>query len=301
MKLTIATRRSRLAVWQSEYVAAKLRAAHPEIEITLLPMSTRGDRKLDVSLAKIGGKGLFIKELETAMLAGEADLAVHSMKDVPATLPDGFAIGAVLRRHDPRDALLGSSLDDLRQGARVGTSSLRRMAQLKARRTDLDVQPLRGNVDTRLSKLDAGEFDAIVLAAAGLERLEMTDRIAELLDPSVCLPAIGQGAIGVECLLDSAVAELLQPVEHADTRLAVDAERELSRALEASCVSPLAGHAIVDEGEITLHGIVAHPDGSDVVSAMASGTDPVTVGRRAAKRMLRHGARSILEAVANEQ
>ena len=300
MKLTIATRRSRLAVWQSEHVADQLRAAHPGIEIALLPMSTSGDRQLDVSLAKVGGKGLFIKELETAMLAGKADLAVHSMKDVPAALPDGFSIGAVLRRHDPRDALIGGRLADLRRGARVGTSSLRRMAQLKVKRGDLDVQPVRGNVDTRLAKLDGGQFDAIVLAAAGLERLEMTDRIAELLEPAVCLPAIGQGAIGVECLQAGAVAELLQPVEHGETRLAVDAERELSRALDASCVSPLAGHAVVDDGEIVLHSVVAHPEGSDLVSAMATGDDPVTVGRQAAERMLRHGARSILEAVSNE-
>lgn len=296
MQLTIATRRSRLAVWQAEFVAEQLRAALPEAEITLLEIVTEGDRKLDASLAKIGGKGLFIKELEHAMAEGRADLAVHSMKDVPAEMPDGFSIAAVLERHDPRDALLGSTLAALPQGARVGTSSLRRTGQLAVRRPDLVIRPLRGNVDTRIGKLDNGDFDAIMLAAAGLERLGLQQRIAEVFDPGAFVPAIGQGVIGVEVLSDSPAAAAVARLDHRDTRLAIEAERELSRRLEASCVSPLAGYAVVGGDEILLHGLVASPCGDDMVSAIASGTDAVTVGRQAAQRLLRHGARTLIDA-----
>lgn len=295
MKITIATRRSPLAVWQAEYVAEKLRAAVPGVETALLRLSTTGDRELGQSLAKIGGKGLFIKELEQALLDGRADVAVHSMKDVPAQMPPGYCIAAVLERHDPRDALVGRPLSGLPRHARVGTSSLRRAAQIAVRRPDLRIIPVRGNVDTRIGKLRSGQFDAIMLAAAGLQRLGRADEIAEILDPGVCLPAIGQGAIGVECLDDSPAAAIVKRLEHRDTRLAVDAERELSRALDASCVSPLAGHATVAGDEIMLHGLVARPDGADLISAIASGRDPITIGRQAAQRMLRHGARSLLD------
>lgn len=296
MKIRIATRRSRLALWQANFVAALLEQAQPGLTTTLVPLSTKGDEILDVSLAKIGGKGLFIKELERAMLADEADIAVHSMKDLPADLPDGFCIGAVIERHDPRDALVGASLKKLPPGAKIGTSSLRRAAQIAHHRSDLNMVPIRGNVDTRLEKLRQGQFDAIVLAASGLQRLELDDSIDELLDPMICLPAIGQGAIGVECRAgDNEVLELVAKIQHSETRLAVDAEREMNRTLGGSCVSPIAGYAVVNNEEVTLRGVVARVDGSDLVSVLASGNDPVTVGRQAAALLERHGAREILD------
>lgn len=296
MKLTIATRRSRLAVWQAEFVATRLRETSPGCDVELLPLSTSGDRILDTSLAKIGGKGLFIKELEQALAQGAADLAVHSMKDVPAEMPQGFCIAAVLERHDPRDALLGSTLAQLPPGARVGTSSLRRAGQLAIRRPDLVIEPLRGNVETRIGKLDRGEVDAIMLAVAGLARLGLEERIAEAFDPGSFVPAIGQGAIGVECLDNSPAVAAVARLDDRYTRLAVEAERELSRRLEASCVSPLAGYALVAGDEILLHGLVASPDGDDMISAIASGTDATTVGRQAAQRLLRHGAGALIRA-----
>ncbi|MDH3589570.1 MAG: hydroxymethylbilane synthase [Gammaproteobacteria bacterium] len=300
MKIRIATRRSRLALWQAEFVSARLAETNPGLDISLLPLSTRGDQILDVSLAKIGGKGLFIKELEQAILDDRADIAVHSMKDVPAELPDGFCIGAVLARHDPRDALIGSRLSGLPKAAVVGTSSLRRAAQLSHHRPDLSIAPLRGNVETRLRKLQQHGFDAIVLAAAGLERLGLDDRIDELLDPSLCLPAIGQGAIGVECRIDkTALLGILETIEHSKTRMAVDAEREMNRSLGGSCVSPIAGHAIVEDNEISLRGVVARPDGTDLVAAIAAGTDPVNVGKEAASLLVRHGARQILDEISD--
>ncbi|MBT8136984.1 MAG: hydroxymethylbilane synthase [Gammaproteobacteria bacterium] len=300
MNIRIATRRSRLALWQAEHVAEQLRASNNQLQIELVPLSTRGDEILDRSLAKIGGKGLFIKELEQAMLDDTADIAVHSMKDVPAELPDGLVIGAVIERHDPRDALVGSTLAGLPEHAVVGTSSLRRMAQLAHNRPDLTIRPLRGNVETRLGKLDDGKFDAIVLAAAGLERLGLAERIAEVLDPATCLPAIGQGAIGVECRADdSAIRETLRAIEHEATRQTVDAERAMNKFLGGSCVSPIAGHAVIEAGEITLRGVVANPDGTDLVAAIAAGSVADDVGREAANLLLRHGARQILDEVAD--
>lgn len=298
MQIRIATRRSRLALWQAEYVRALLIEAVPGVDVTLLPLSTRGDEILDVSLVKVGGKGLFIKELERAMLGGDADIAVHSMKDVPVDLPDGLCIGAIIKRHDPRDAMVGARVGDLADGATVGTSSLRRAAQLYYHRPDLNIVAIRGNVDTRLDKLRQGQFDAIVLAASGLERLEMTDQIDELLDPMFCLPAIGQGAIGVECRSDdAAMLDVIQKIQHMDTRIAVEAEREMNRTLGGSCVSPIAGHAIVDDGEVRLRGVVARLDGSELIAAFANGHDPVAVGREAASRLERHGARQILDEI----
>ena len=300
MDIRIATRRSRLALWQAEYVSTKLSAQNPALNISLLPLSTKGDQLVDVSLAKLGGKGLFIKELEQAMLEGRADIAVHSMKDVPAELPAGLRIGSILARHDPRDALIGARLDELSEAAVIGTSSLRRTAQLAHHRPDLKLIGLRGNVDTRLAKLHHGQYDAIVLAAAGLERLGLTDQIDELLDPAFCLPAIGQGAIGVECRVDdTAMLEEIQRIEHAETRIAVDAEREMNRSLGGSCVSPIAGHAVVDNGELNLRGVVARPDGTDLIAVLAIGTDPVEVGTEAANLLVQHGARQILDEIAN--
>ncbi|MBT8144231.1 MAG: hydroxymethylbilane synthase [Gammaproteobacteria bacterium] len=298
MHLRIATRQSRLALWQSEHVADLLRTAHAQLQVELVPMTTQGDERLDVSLAKIGGKGLFIKELEHAMIDGRADIAVHSMKDVPAELPDGFCIAAILERHDPRDVLAGTALDALPEGARVGTSSLRRAAQLRLARPDLRIEPIRGNVETRLAKLTDQDFDAIVLALAGLERLGLDQHVADILPAALCLPAAGQGAIGIECREDNGdLLTLLQAIEHEPTRRAVTAEREVTATLAANCTSPLAAHAWMDETEIVLHSILAHPDGSDAISATARGPDAIKVGREAANRMLRHGARSLLDSV----
>ena len=245
--IRIATRRSKLALWQAEHVADLLRRAHPALVVELVPMTTQGDRVLDRALAEVGGKGLFVKELETALEEGRAHLAVHSLKDVPMELPPGFVLGAVLEREDPRDAFVSPrhrTLDDLPQGACVGTSSLRRAAQLLALRPDLRIEPLRGNLDTRLRKLDEGQFDAIVLAAAGLKRLGLEARIASLFDTARMTPAAGQGALGIEMRADAAeVGRRLSALVHRPTWLAVQAERAVSRALGGSCTVPLAAHA----------------------------------------------------------
>lgn len=299
MLVRIATRESRLALWQARHIAGLLEALHAEVETQLVPMTTSGDRRLEVTLSKIGGKGLFIKELEQAMLNGEADIAVHSMKDVPTDMPRGFILAAITQRYDPRDALVGKTLAELDAGARVGTSSLRRHAQMKLQRPDLEIAPVRGNVETRLGRLDDGDFDALLLAVAGLQRLGLEDRISEALDPGVSLPAIGQGAIGIECRSDSPVADLVSALDHTETRLAVTAERALCATLGASCTSPLAGFATVHESQIELHALLAHPDGSDSISAIASGADPHQVGQDAGERMLRHGAKAMLDEVAD--
>jgi hydroxymethylbilane synthase len=258
--LRIATRKSQLALWQAGHVAALLRSAHPQLSVELVPMTTRGDQIQDRSLAAIGGKGLFIKELEVAIAEGRADLAVHSMKDVPAELPPGFVIGAVLERADARDALLATryaSLAALPAGARIGTSSLRRQAQILAARPDLKIEPLRGNVGTRIKRLDDGELDAIVLACAGLVRLGLQSRITAHLDLTACLPAVGQGIIGVECRADNADAlALIAALEHAATRSALSAERSFSGKLGGSCQSPIAAHARIADGTLSLHGLV---------------------------------------------
>ena len=302
-RLRIATRKSQLALWQAEHVAALLRSAHPELQIELVPLLTQGDRIQDRSLAAIGGKGLFIKELEVALENLRADIAVHSMKDVPAELPHGLIIGAVLKRADPRDALVTTSgiarLEDLPHGAVVGTSSLRRQAQIRALRPDLHIEAMRGNVDTRLRKLDAGQrMDAIVLACAGLIRLGLESRITARLDPKVCLPAVTQGVIGIECRQnDSRTVDFLRPLEDPATRKVMDAERAFAARLGGSCQSPIAAYAQLDADRITLRGLVAEPDGSRLLhdSLTGSAENPAALGRQLAERILAAGAGPLLE------
>jgi hydroxymethylbilane synthase len=300
--LRIATRKSQLALWQAEHVAALLREKHPGLAIELVPLLTQGDRIQDRSLASIGGKGLFIKELEVAIEELRADIAVHSMKDVPAEIPEGLMIAAVLPRADPRDALVTTSgitrLEELPRGAIVGTSSLRRQAQLRALRPDIRTEALRGNVDTRLRKLDAGGMDAIVLACAGLIRLGLESRITARLDPKVCLPAVTQGVIGIECRISDARARaLLSALEDRPTRLVMDAERAFAARLGGSCQSPIAAYAELDAQRISLSGLVAEPDGSRLLRDSISGGngDPVALGRELAERILAAGAGSLLE------
>jgi hydroxymethylbilane synthase len=303
-RLRIATRKSQLALWQAEHVSALLRAAHPGLEIELVPLLTQGDRIQDRTLAAIGGKGLFIKELEVALEDLRADIAVHSMKDVPADLPQVLIIGAVLKRADPRDALVTASgiarLEDLPRGAVVGTSSLRRQAQIKALRPDLSIESMRGNVDTRLRKLDAGQvrMDAIVLACAGLIRLGLESRITARLDPKVCLPAVTQGVIGIECRQsDSRTVEFLRELEDPATRKVMDAERAFAARLGGSCQSPIAAYAELDADRITLRGLVAEPDGSRLLRDTLSGSaeNPAALGRQLAERILAAGAGPLLE------
>lgn len=299
--LRIATRKSQLALWQAEHVAALLRAAHPGLEVVLLPITTKGDRIQDRSLAAIGGKGLFIKELETAIEEGRADLAVHSMKDVPSDLPDGFTIGAVLPRADPCDALLtphGRCVADLPRNARLGTSSLRRQAQLLAARPDLRIEALRGNVDTRLRRLDDGSLDAIILACAGLERLGWGSRITARLDPQECLPAVAQGVIGIECrTADVHTSSLLAALNDKATGTVMDAERAFAGRLGGSCQSPIAAHATLVTGRLRLEGLVAEPDGSRVLRDSMTGDpdDPSSLGTALAERLLTAGAGPLLE------
>jgi hydroxymethylbilane synthase len=268
-RLTIATRESALAMWQAEQIRSRLLAQHRHLSVDLLGMTTRGDQILDRSLADIGGKGLFIKELEVAMADGRADLAVHSLKDLPMDLPDSYALAAVVARDDPRDALVSNrhaSLAELPAGAIVGTSSLRREAQLRERFPSLQVKPLRGNVGTRVAKLDAGEYDAIILAAAGLKRLGMADRIRELIDPADSLPAAGQGALGVECCADrDDVIALLAPLVDIATLLATAAERAFARALSGSCHTPIGAYAEWLGETLWLRGLIASADGREVL------------------------------------
>ena len=296
-KLVIATRRSRLALWQAEHVKARLEQAHAGLAVELLPMTTRGDELLDQRLDTAGGKGLFIKELENAMLAGRAELAVHSMKDVPADLPPGFAIAAILSREDPRDALVSNQctkLADLRKGAVLGTSSLRRAAQIKERQPGIELKLLRGNVETRIAKLDRGEYDAIILAVAGLVRLGLESRIAERLAPDISLPAPGQGAIGVECLDRADVRALLVPLADAPTAACVQAERAVSLGLGGSCTLPLGAYAEYAKGKIRLRALVAAADGRRVVRAEATGDDPESLGATVVRDLRARGAAEIL-------
>ena len=299
--LRIATRKSPLALWQAEHVRNRLQACHPGLAVELVTMSTQGDRVLDSPLAKIGGKGLFIKELEQGMLQGDADIAVHSMKDVPIPFPPGLGIGVILEREDPRDALVSNrfdSIDALPAGARVGTSSLRRQCQLCARRPDLEILDLRGNVGTRLSRLDNGDYDAIMLACAGLKRLGLEARISAALEPEQCLPAIAQGAIGIECRLDDArVQDMIAPLEHPATRLRIQAERAMNATLAGGCQAPVAGYAVLQDNRIELHGLVGWPDGSEVIRGHISGpaTDAESLGRELAEDLLARGAQPILE------
>ena len=299
--LRIATRKSQLALWQAQHVAMLLRQAHSGLEVVLVPLVTQGDRIQDRSLAAIGGKGLFIKELEVALEEQRADMAVHSMKDLPGDLPAGLTIAAVLERADARDALVtakASDLDGLPRGARVGTSSLRRQAQLLAARPDLRIETLRGNVDTRLRRHDAGEMDAIVLACAGLTRLGMESRITARLDPTLCLPAVAQGVIGIECRADDErTLGLVSVLNHRDTRAAMDAERAFAHRLGGSCQSPIAAHATLDGQRLALEGLVAEPDGSRLLRDRAVGlaADPVALGVLLADRILAAGADALLE------
>lgn len=306
--LTIATRKSPLALWQAEYVKARLEHLHPELTVVLLPMTSRGDHILDVPLAKVGGKGLFVKELEHALLAGEADIAVHSMKDVPMEFPEGLGLSVICEREDPRDAFVSgkySCFEDLPTGAVVGTSSLRRQCQLLEQRPDLEIRFLRGNVNTRLRKLDDGEYDAIILAAAGLMRLEMTDRIAQYLAPEVCLPAGGQGAVGIECRLDDEqVQAWLAPLNDTTTYECVAAERAMNRRLEGGCQVPIASYAIhsADGQQLWLRGLVGSPDGTTMLVDEVSGTPQQAdaLGVELAERLLAKGAAKILAAVYQE-
>lgn len=300
-RLIIATRASRLALWQAEHVRDRLRQHYPECSVELLTMTTRGDQILDRTLSKVGGKGLFVKELETALLDGRADLAVHSLKDVPVDLHEPFELTCIMSRADPRDALVSndfSSLADLPHGAVVGTSSLRRESQIRARFPHLVVKPLRGNLDTRLGKLDRGEYAAIILAAAGLERLGLAARIRGYLSPAESLPAAGQGALGIEIRADRAdLRQWLAPLSCADTTACTLAERAVSRVLGGSCQVPLAAFAQLDgAGQLSIDTLVASPDGVDMVRS--SGTGPVAdatqIGERAAQALLDGGARAIL-------
>lgn len=301
--LTIATRKSPLAMWQAEFVKAELEKVHPELEVVLFPMSTKGDKILDVPLAKIGGKGLFTKELEDRMMEGKADIAVHSMKDVPMELPEGFALGAVLERHSPTDAFVSNqyeSFDDLPQGAILGTSSLRRKAQLMAVRPDLEVKDLRGNVNTRLSKMDAGEYDAIVLATSGLKRLELDDRIRHEFSAEICLPAVTQGTLGIEYFeKDKDVLEIIQVLNHSETDTRTRAERAMNHRLEGGCQVPIGVFAELDGQQIQLKGLVAALDGSEVLTASASGSidAPEALGIEVAEALLAKGADKILAEV----
>lgn len=298
--LIIATRESALALWQAHYVRDRLMSLHPGLQVELLGMTTQGDQILDVTLNKIGGKGLFVKELELALLEGRADIAVHSLKDVPMTLPDGFALAAIGEREDPRDAFVSGKyhqLSELPPGAIVGTSSLRRESQLRARYPHLDIQPLRGNVNTRLRKLDEGLYDAIILAAAGLKRLGFADRIAALLEPEQSLPAAGQGALGIEIRADREdLLPLLAPLHHSETAACVRAEREVSRQLGGSCQVPLGAYAIIRNKHLYIRGFVAQPSGAPYIQAEVSGSpdDPENLGKQLAQALREQGAEQII-------
>jgi len=301
-KLVIATRRSRLALWQAEHVGQRLAAAHRGLAVELLPMTTRGDELLDARLDQAGGKGLFIKELEQALADGKADIAVHSMKDLPADLPPGFTVAAILEREDPRDAFVSNTFNEIKnlpQRAVVGTSSLRRAAQILERYPSLEAKLLRGNVETRLAKLDRGEYDAVILAVAGLLRLGLRNRIRARLDPEDSLPAPGQGALGVECLDSRAdLKQLLQFMDHAPTAACIRAERAVSRALGGSCTLPLGAYAQVDGVKLHLRALVASPDGRRVARANGTGDDPERLGAEVAGRLRALGAEDILRALA---
>lgn len=307
-RIVIATRESPLALWQARHVAESIRASHPALAIELLGMTTEGDRSLGSSLAQIGGKGLFVKELEEALQDGRADIAVHSMKDVPMHLPAGLTLAAITVREDPRDAFVSNRfrrLAELPAGARVGTSSLRRQSQLRARYPHLEVAPLRGNVQTRLSRLEEGRFDAVILAAAGLTRLGLRSRVTSLLEPEECLPAVGQGALGIECRAGRAdVLALLAALDDAPTRWCVEAERALSRALAGSCNVPLGGYADWEGQRVRLRGLVAAPDGSRLVRDELLATaeeNPEQLGQRLAQSLVAQGAHQILAALAAAQ
>jgi len=299
----IATRRSPLALWQAEYVRSSLIALHPGIKVELVKMVTQGDKILDTPLAKVGGKGLFVKELEVGMLQGDADIAVHSMKDVPVEFPDGLHLGVICQREDPRDAFVSNEHSDIKalpQGAIVGTSSLRRQCQLRSWRPDLQIKDLRGNVNTRLSKLDHSEYDAIILASAGLIRLGFKERIRQYLDTDISLPAVGQGAVGIECRVDDErINELIAPLNHEETRICVLAERAMNQRLEGGCQVPIAGYAQLAYGQVQMRGLVGRPDGKQVIRGNIEGSikNAEQLGRMLADDLLSRGAKEILQEV----
>jgi len=299
-KLRIATRKSQLALWQAYYVRDRLKELYPDLEVELHKIVSQGDKILDVPLAKIGGKGLFLKELEQSMIDGETDIAVHSMKDVPVEFPKGLMLSVICPREDPRDAFVSNnyaSLSDLPQNAVVGTCSLRRKTQIKALRPDLEIKDLRGNVNTRLSKLDNKEYDAIILASAGLIRLEMEDRIREFISTDDCLPAIGQGAVGIECRVnDKEIQKLIAPLADIETTHRLNAERALNKHLEGGCQVPIGGYAELEGNQIRLRGLVASLDGKQVLRVEANDTieNAQKLGIYVAQELLNKGADKIL-------
>ncbi|MEF3169334.1 MAG: hydroxymethylbilane synthase [Deltaproteobacteria bacterium] len=301
--LRLATRKSVLAVTQSTWVKDRLEALNPGLDVELVRITTKGDRILDVPLARIGGKGLFVKDIEEALLAGEADFAVHSLKDVPAEVPEGLEVSVFPEREDARDAFIsrnGVALAALPSGSRVGTSSLRRMVQLRSRRPDLDIISLRGNLDTRLRKLDAGEFDAILLAAAGLNRLGLAGRVTEFLDPEVMLPAVGQGALALEFRTDDTVTRrILAPLHHQETAVCVTSERAFLSRLEGGCQVPIGAHAVIDRDTLRLSGLVANEDGTRVIRREKIGpvSSPETLGTALADEILAEGGAEILRSL----
>lgn len=301
--LKIATRQSPLALWQAEHIRARLEALHADLKVELVTFVTQGDKILDTPLAKIGGKGLFVKELEAALLDGRADLAVHSMKDVPMALPEGLSLAVICEREDPLDAFVSNtyaSFDDLPQGAKVGTSSLRRKSQILKARPDLEIIDLRGNVGTRLSKLDAGLYDAIILASAGLKRLGLAERIRHTLPAEVSLPAVGQGALGLECRAeDQAVLELILPLLHSETDVCVRTERAFNAYLEGGCQVPIAGYAILEQGQIHIQGRVGSVDGKTLLKAEQVGetAQAEQIGVALAQELLAQGAGDLLKAL----
>lgn len=300
MRVRIATRKSPLAIWQAEHVAQALRKARPGLSVELIGMSTQGDKILDTPLAKLGGKGLFVKELEQGMLENRADIAVHSMKDVPVDLPDGLHLPVIMKREDPRDAFVSNNfkaLSTLHKGAVVGTSSLRRQCQLADMYPDLQIAPLRGNVNTRLRKLDEGAYDALILASAGLKRLGFAERITAFIEPEASLPAIGQGAIGIECRQeDTRLNELLQLLHHESSACCIRAERAMNRRLMGGCQVPIAGFAVIEQNDLYLRGLVGEPDGSRIIRAEIRGsqTEADSLGRTLADDLLLQGADQIL-------
>ena len=301
--LKIATRQSPLALWQAEHIRARLEAMHADLTVELVTFVTQGDKILDTPLAKIGGKGLFVKELEAALMDGRADLAVHSMKDVPMALPEGLSLAVICEREDPLDAFVSNhyaSFADLPQGAKVGTSSLRRKCQILKARPDLEIIDLRGNVGTRLSKLDDGQYDAIILASAGLKRLGLAERIRHTIQPDVSLPAVGQGALGLECRSqDQAVLDLILPLMHAETNMCVRAERAFNAYLEGGCQVPIAGYATLQNGQLQIEGRVGSVDGQTILKAVQFGAPEQAemLGEELAKALLAQGAGELLKAL----
>lgn len=312
-KIIIGTRGSRLALWQAEWVKSELLKLNPELTIELNKIKTTGDKILDVPLAKVGGKGLFVKEIEEAMLRGEADLAVHSMKDVPTDFPNGLHLTVICKREDPRDAFIApiqnlsrfirdkiQNFKSLPDGAIIGTSSLRRACQLLSIRPDLKIEQLRGNLDTRLRKLDEGKFDAIILAAAGVKRLGWAERITEVMEPGISLPAIGQGAIGIECRIDDDfINKLIAPLNHSETSICVRAERACLKKLEGGCQVPIAAHATLNNDKLSIDGLVGSVSGDRIIKSHIEGSpkDAESLGLKLAEDLLSRGAKEILDEV----